>query len=376
MATISVISNSAWTIYNFRRGLINALQNYGFKVIVFTQSDAYSEKLRDEGIEVVDVNIEGQGRNPLNDLMLIIKFYKLFKKHKIDVSLNFTIKPVIYATVASNFSTVKVINNIAGLGNLFTDENWTTKIASMLYSYSQPKAKYVYFQNSEDKEMFLNRGFVNQNQIKSLPGSGINTNKFTYSFVEKAEPFIFLMQGRLLKDKGVEEYFEVAKQMKSKYGERVEFQILGLLNYNNPTSIKSNQMREWIDQGYINYLGRKDDVREVLQQVHCVVLPSYYREGVPRSLIEAAACGKVIITTNHPGCRDVVDADKNGYLVEPKNLTSLMQAVEKMFLLSKTDYKEMCLYSRNKAEKEFDEKIITDIYIQSINEILKKNTHV
>lgn len=367
---IVISSNTSWSIYNFRLNLARELKNQGYEVFIVAPYDKYTERLKEE-FEYHNIWMNNKGTNPIEDMKTTMEFYKLYKKIQPDIVLNYTIKPNIYGTIACSLLGIKTINNIAGLGTLFIKENFVTKIAKWLYKYSQRKADKIFFQNRDDKELFINEGLVKKNKCDVLPGSGVDAKKFVPLEDEnKDNKFRFLLIARMLWDKGIGEYVEAAKIIKSKY-KNVEFQLLGPLDVVNPTAITKEQMNIWVDEGLVKYLGVTDDVREFIKKADCIVLPSSYREGTPRTLLESASMAKPIITTDSVGCRDVVDDGVNGFLCKPKNANDLANKMEKMLKLSYEERKTMGEAGRIKMINEFDEKIVINKYLETIKTILK-----
>lgn len=364
---IAIVLNTSWNVYNFRLGLIRAIRDTGYQVVVIAPYDKYSEILSQE-FEYHDINMNNKGTNPKEDIKTTIDFYKLYKKVKPDVVLHYTIKPNIYGTIACSMLGIKTINNIAGLGTLFIKQNFVTKIAKWLYKYSQSKADKIFFQNSDDFEMFTSEGLVAKHKCDVLPGSGVDTNKFIPIDSDKQDnTFRFLLIARMLWDKGIGEYVEAARIIKQKYP-NVEFQLLGFLDVINKSAISKEQMQQWIDERLINYLGVSDDVKIQIAKVDCIVLPSFYREGTPRTLLESASMAKPIITTDNVGCRDVVDDGANGFLCEMRNSADLAGKMEKMLALTESERQAMGQTGRKKMIKEFDEKIVIDKYLEAIKQ--------
>jgi glycosyltransferase involved in cell wall biosynthesis len=364
---VAICLNTSWNIYNFRLNLARALKNTGYEVVLIAPYDKYSELLKKE-FEYYDIYMNNKGTNPIQDLKTLIEFYKLFKKIKPDIILNYTIKPNIYGNIAAHFLGIKTINNIAGLGILFVNEGIITKIAKWLYKISQKNSSKIFFQNREDYEIFIKEKIVDKNKCDILPGSGIDTIKFTPIERKKDGIFRFLLLSRMLWEKGVGEYVEAAKIIKQKY-KNVEFQLLGFLDTDNRSAISKEQMDKWVKEGYVTYLGVSDNVKEVIAQADCIVLPSYYREGTPRTLLESASMAKPIITTDNVGCHNVVDDGINGYLCKTKNIQDLVNKMEKMLNLSEEARKKMGEAGRKKMIKEFDEKIVINKYLQTIKEL-------
>lgn len=340
----------------------------GYHVILVAPYDSYSEKLKQE-FQYYEIRLNNKGNNPKEDIKATIDFYKLYKKIRPDVVLHYTIKPNIYGTISANLLGIKTINNITGLGTLFIKQNLVTKIAKVLYKYSQSKADKVFFQNGEDYELFTTEGLVKRDKSDVLPGSGIDTQKFLpIETLQEDGKFRFLLIARMLWDKGVAEYVDAARIIKQKYPD-TEFQLLGFLDVQNRSAISKDQMQTWVDEGLVTYLGTSDNVQEVIAQASCVVLPSFYREGVPRTLLESASMAKPIITTDNVGCRDVVDDGINGYLCKIKNATDLADKMEKMLTLGKGDRDMMGKFGRQKMINEFDESIVIQKYLNAIQEI-------
>ncbi|MEK0009873.1 glycosyltransferase family 4 protein [Escherichia albertii] len=373
LCNIALAANTSWYLYNFRKNTILSLKECGYNLFVIAPRDKYTPKLVALGVNYIDIKIDSSGLNPFVDLATCFFFYRAFKKHKINVVLNFTPKVNIYSALACYLADkVKVINNIAGLGTVFTADSFLSRIVKFLYKLSSYKVDFVFFQNEDDRDLFIKDNLIPKNKTFRLPGSGVDLNRFKVSKVERNEHLSFLLACRMLRKKGVLEFMAAAKALKEKYGEKIEFNMLGFLDDENPNYVKMSEIQPWIEQGVVKYLGVTDKIEELISQHDCVVLPSYYREGVPKFLLEAAAMGKPIITTDNVGCRDIVDDGVNGFLCQPKNKQDLINKIEGLFLLSNEDYTKFCLASRKKVEREFDEKIVISRYIEQINILLAK----
>jgi len=360
---IAIISNLSWNLYNFRLSLMVAMRDAGYEVIAIAPYDNYSQKIIDAGFEFHDIEMNAQGINPLEDLKTTYQFYTLFKKISPDIICQYTIKPNIYGSLMARLLNIKMINNIAGLGTLFIKENLVTKIAKILYKISQSKADRVFFQNRDDLALFTAEGIVKAEKCDVLPGSGVDTNRFKPHYKEKSEKIRFLLIARMIWEKGIGEYVQAAREIKKTYP-NVEFCLLGFLDVENPGAITKEEMDVWVNEGVINYLGVSDSVDEVIQSAECVVLPSYYREGTPKTLLESGSAGKPIITTDNVGCRDVVDDGINGYICEPRSWEDLASKIEKFLALTHEERLEMGKRSREKMVREFDEKIVIDKYLE------------
>ena len=366
--TVAIIINTTWNIYNFRLGLIKALQKEGYNVVAISPTDSYVEKLEAIGCKHYDIKINNKGTNPFEDLKLVNSYFSLFKKISPDIILAYTIKPNIYGSLAAKMLNIPVISNISGLGTVFLSKKLSSKVARGLYRFALKIPKKVFFQNKCDKSLFIRLKLVKESRTGLLPGSGVNIEDFKpIDIVRDDKKIKFLFVARLVKDKGLMEYVEAAKAIKERY-DNVEFAVLGQFYRNNPTAITTKQMQEWTDSGLINYLGVSDSVKSVVAQYDCVVLPSY-REGLSRVLLEATAMAKPIVTTNTPGCRDVVEDGKNGFLCKVKNSQDLADKIEKFISLDAKEKLEMGKRGREKAVEEFSERLVISKYFQAIEEI-------
>ena len=364
---IAIVVNNSWSAWNFRTNLGFAFKKHGYEVIFISPYDKYSENIK-EYFEYQDIAINSKGTNPIEDLRLIYNFYKVYKNVQPDIICHYNIKPNIYGTIAASILKIPTINNIAGLGTLFISQNFVTKIAKWLYKFSQKKATKIFFQNQDDFKMFVDENLVQKSKCDVLPGSGVDIEKFKPVEKEDDGIFRFLVVSRMLWTKGIQEFIDAAKIIKQKHQD-VEFQLLGYLDMNSPTAISKKQMDIWMKDGYINYLGGSDDVRVKIAKADIIVLPSFYREGTPRALLESASMQKPIITTDNIGCRDVVNDGVNGYLCEMKNAVDLADKMEKMLRLTNEQRNAMGKAGRKKIVKEFDETIIIRKYIDAIDAV-------
>jgi glycosyltransferase involved in cell wall biosynthesis len=366
---ILISLNTAWNLLNFRAGLISELISSGYEVVAVAPKDEYVVKLEFLGCRFVHLEIDNQGTHPIRDLLLIWRFFRLLKTEKPDLCLFYTVKPNVYGSLASRLCGIPFINNVSGLGAVFIRGGWLRRFISELYRLAFRNSNQVFFQNRDDLELFLENKLVKEALTDVLPGSGINLHRFTPSDDTNRKslntPFRFLLIARMLKDKGVIEFVNAAQLLKES-GVRAEFCLLGFLDVQNPAAISSEQMKEWTDQGFVIYLGVSDDVREHIASAECVVLPSY-REGTPRTLLEAAAMGKPIVTTDVVGCKEVVEHGVNGLLCKVKNTQDLALKMKEMLLLSDDQRRLMGENGRLKMENEFDENIVIQKYLQAID---------
>jgi len=364
--TVAIVLNTSWNIYNFRLGLIRALRDEGYRVILIAPRDNYTQKLEAEGFIYYEIKMNNKGVNPFEDLKLTHDFYKLYKEIKPNIILNYTIKPNIYSSLAAKKMEIPVINNITGLGTVFLNNNISSHIARWLYKVSINRNSVV-FQNRDDLKLFVENDLVKESSATLISGSGIDTERFKPLSKIKNKKFVFLLIARLIKDKGIEEYIEAIRFLRqSGNAQNATFKILGSLYLSNPTAISEEELNSWIDEGLIEYLGYSDNVQNEIAKVDCVVLPSY-REGLSRVLLEASSMEKPIITTNVPGCKDVVDNGVNGYLVEVKNSMDLAKAIQKMLHLSSVDLEHMGEAGRAKVLNKFSQKKVIEKYFSLLN---------
>lgn len=369
---IILTANTTFAIYNFRYGLMKELEKQGYQIVVVAPKDTHSEDIKKNGWKYIELKMDRRGTNPLKDLKLIYDYYKIFKKEKPKVSLQFTIKPNIYGNVAANFLKIPTINNITGLGDIFDSNGIKNRIVKNMYKLSFKSSKKVFFQNDDDLNIFLKNSLIKLKKCERLPGSGVNIEKFKILNKDKNNKnFKFLFLGRIIENKGVRLIYEASKKLKEKYP-NVEFQLLGKVYKEERTHISKDEMKIWEKESNIKYLGTSKDVRNEIKECDCILFPSYYREGVPRSLIESAAMGKPIITTDNVGCRDIVTNGYNGFLAKPKDIDSLIEKIEKILSMNGNDLLQLGINGRLKVEKEFDEKIVIQKYLNIIKYWSKK----
>ena len=334
--------------------------------------DEYSQKLMDLGCSFHDVNMEGSGMNPVGDFTLLLRLFKLLKSEKPDVLLTYTIKPNIYGSIASGLLGIPCICNVSGLGTVFLWKGYVKKLAVSLYSFAFRFSKWIFFQNVEDQSDFLSSVKVQKEKTSILPGSGVDLNHFSYSKLERANgTTIFLMISRLIIEKGVREFVEAARILK-KENSKVEFWLLGSFDPSHRRSIDQKELSEWIDEGVIIWIDHTDDTRPVISKTEVVVLPSY-REGTPKTLLEAGAMGRAMITSNVPGCRQVVVDGVNGFLCQVKSGKDLANKMKLYMSLSFEERTEMSKAARAWIEKKYDETLVIDLYVRKIEEFIRKS---
>jgi len=368
---VLVAANSSFALTNYRLNLLKVLQDAGYLVVAAVPQDEGASKLVDEGIEVRFVPVAPHGTSVARELLLLRGYYRLLRELRPRAFLGFTIKPNIYGALAARAVRVPVINNVTGLGLVFTKGGLLRRIVGALYRVAFRRAYRVFFQNRESRDLFLSLGFVREDQAFLLPGSGIDLHRFAPGSPRQApeEPaFTFLLPSRLMWEKGVAEYCEAAGWLRA-HRPGVRFQLLGAVEPSwNKAGIPREQVARWEREG-VEYLGSTKDVRPFFEAADCIVLPSYYPEGVPRALIEAAAMGKPVITTDTPGCRDVVDDASTGFLCAPRSAEDLVQAMLRLVDLDPAERAAMGERARQKAERQFDERLVIDAYLSALKSL-------
>lgn len=375
---VLIALNSAWNLLNFRAGLIRALVADGHTVMLAAPADEHVPALQALGAHFIDLPMRAHGTNPLADLALLGSFVRMLRRERPDVLLGYTAKPNVYGSLAAHSLGIPVVNNISGLGSVFIRRGWLAGVLQQLYRLALARSRRVFFQNPDDLQLFLNLGLVEQLQTALLPGSGVDLQKFQplplpylqFNDVSQSASdrrFVFLLVARMLKDKGVEEYVQASRLMKNCHPQ-VECALLGFVDSDNPNSISASQMKAWVNEGVVLYWGNSRDVREQLAQADCVVLPSY-REGTPRTLLEAAAMGRPLIATNVPGCREVVCDGLNGLLCQPRDPQDLVRQMARMLAMTDAQLKQMGHASRQLVEQRFDERQVIDQYRKALNEL-------
>ncbi len=363
--TIVISANSCWNIVNFRGGLVQTLVDRGYRVVVVAPQDPHAAALDKIGASFVPVPINSSGLSVAEDLGLLSRYLQVFRELKPVAYLGFTAKPNIYGSFAARSTGTKVINNISGLGTAFIRGGLLNAFVAQLYRLSLRPSSTVFFQNRDDLEMFVGKGIVRRVQAELLPGSGVDLERFKPArSARDPGPFRFLFVGRLLWDKGVGEYVEAARLARKAHPD-AHFQILGPVGVNNRTAVPSAFLERCRAEGIIDYLGESDDVRKVMEQADCIVLPSY-REGLSRALLEGSAMGKPLIATDVPGCRDVVVDEETGYLCAARSADSLAAAMVKMLDLPESDRLRMGELGRRKVEQEFSETRVIAKYLEAL----------
>ncbi len=365
---ILISYNTCWYVYNFRLPLIRALKAQGHEVSVAAPRDEYTDRVIAEGVSFYDLPIEAKGKNPLNELKTLFEFRKAYKTLAPDVVLQYTIKPNLYGSLAARSLGIPAINNVTGLGEAFVSGGMIEQLVRFFYRAAFKKVKRVFFQNPDDYTLFLDARLVREEQAALLPGSGIDTDIFAPR-ERQPGPFTFLQVGRLLKAKGVNDFIAAARIVKKQRPD-ARFALLGRHDPEDGKCVDAAVLAAAESEGVVEHLGETDDVRSVIAQADCVVLPSYYREGTPRSLLEAASMAKPLIAADSVGTREPVTDGVNGFLHPPKDPAALAERMLRMIGLDQTARAAMGEASRTLMKERFDEKIVIDAYLSAVGEFL------
>lgn len=361
-------ANSAWNIWHFRQPLLRAFRASGYHISVLAPPDAAVDRLSAMGCDFIPLALDAKTLGPLSNLTLVLHFRRAFIAARPDVVLSFTIKNNVFGALAARMAGVPFIPNVTGLGTAFLSGRALRRLAVLLSHGAFRSLPVVFFQNADDRDEFVRERIVTAAQARLLPGSGIDLKHFNASpLPPESDPPTFLMIARILRDKGVFEYVEAAQRVRQSVP-NARFRLLGQVDAANRNAIGAQAVDAWVREGAIDYLGTTDDVRPHIGQAHCVVLPSY-REGAPRTLIEAAAMARPLIATDVPGCRDLVAHERNGLLCEVRSGKSLADACERFIALPFAAKRRMGDESRHKIELNYSDTLVVDAYRRAIGEV-------
>lgn len=365
---ILLTSNTSWSIYNFRHGLMKTFKNNGFSVSFCANYDEYAEKLKKEDFNYHEIKIDRKGKNFFKDLKLIFDFYKIYKKEKADLIIHYTIKPNIYGTIASKLIKIKNINVVTGMGHVFIKKGFLSFLVKQLYKLSFKFTEKTFFLNKSDFNFFIENKIIKKEKAVFIPGEGINTDYFSPQFCKKKEieKFTFLYIGRMLKEKGIIELVNAFKLIKENYSSKLI--LVGKIDKGNPSCIFEEEIKKIENDDFIEYHKEIEDVRNFICESDCIVLPSY-KEGLSRSLLEALSMEKLVITTKIPGCKETIEGILDDFLVQPKSIDDLREKMIKMIEMNYSKRVFLGKKLREKMIKEFDEKIIINKYLEEISNL-------
>ena len=362
MSKVLFLVNHDVVIYNFRLELVECLLEDGHQVIISCPYGEKIDKLKEIGAIHYDIEIDRHGTNPIKDLKLIRIYKKLLKKEKPDIVFSYTIKPNIYGAIACKQIGIPCVANITGLGTAVEYPGIKQKIAILLYKYAFNNIRKVFFQNKENEKFFQeNKIALGKHDI--LPGSGVNLERFPLQDYPDDETIKFVFVGRIMKEKGIDYFLSSADYISSK-NYHAEFHVCGFLEKEY-----EGKLKEYVNSGKVIYHGMVSDMKEIYKNMHCVVFPSYYPEGLSNVLLEAAASGRPVITTDRAGCREAVDNGKSGIIVPIKDQNSLDKSLEYFLHINYIDKKNMGIAGRKKIEKDFDRQIVVQKYLNELHSL-------
>ena len=373
MTKILYFITEDWYFCSHRMSLAKQAIKTGYEVVLLTNVKLHGCLIRSEGIRIIPLGLLRRSMNPFLELKTIFKIVRVYMRERPDLVHHVAMKPVLYGSIAAFFSRIpRVVNAFAGMGSLFISESFKARllrecINRLLKIFLKGKQCCFILQNPDDAGMVIKSGVAGKDQISLIRGSGVDTTQFSPT-VEPEEPIVVMLPSRMLYDKGVEEFVGAAKLL-GKRGVNAYFILAGMCDSENPSSIPEEQLQCWQQEKNIKWLGHQSDMPGLFAQSHIVCLPSY-REGLPKSLLEAASCGRPIVATDVPGCREIVKHNENGFLVPPRDSIALADAI--LFLINNSEVRiKMGKRGREIVLNEFSEEIVTmqtmDIYKNLIN---------
>lgn len=366
MKKVLIIANHYITIYAFRVELVKELLEHGYEVYLALPESEENTYFVNMGCKIINTPLDRRGTNPISDIKLLFQYIKIIRDINPDIVLTYTIKPNTYGGIASRICGVKTIHTVTGLGSVYIQEMWQKHVAVFLNRIAFKSVSKIVFLNEENKDFYKQLKITSPYQDTMIvPGSGVNLKKFKYQELASGEKITFTFVGRVLRDKGIEEYLTIAERLVSMY-ENIIFEVVGFVDEEKYIKL----LEHYENEGVIKYLGKRSDIPDIMAKSSCIVLPSY-GEGRGTVLQEGAAIGRPLITCNTYGCKENVDDGYNGYLCDVADVDSLTNAVERFINISTEEKSLMGKRSREKAEREFDREIVVSAYIDTIKKIVE-----
>ena len=374
MKKLFIIVNVDWFFLSHRLPIALAAQNARWDVTIVTADTGKLKDIEVKGLKVINLPMSRSGMNIKEELGTLRFLYSLYKREKPDVVHHVGMKTILWGTLAAKFAGVNgVVNAVSGLGGFFAEDNnsMLAKVMPKVLKFSHNRKNLlVIFQNQEDRAMYVKKGIISDDQARFIKGSGVNLQEFCYTPEPSDGKIKVILTARMIVEKGIFLLTEAAEKLRAEYEDKVEFWLVGGLD-DHPGAITKEQLDVVCDENYIKWLGYRTDVKELLQQSHIIAFPSYYMEGLPKSLIEACAIGRPIITTKSIGCKDTVDDGVNGFLIPPKDVDALASKLR--VLIENPEMREsMGKASRAKAEKEFSLDVVIEKHLKIYNELVEK----
>jgi len=382
------VANTSWYLYNYYRNVLRTFITAGYEVWTASPADGYHEKLRDLGCTPVSIPLRPASKNPLSEAKALIGLLRLYHGHRPDLVFHFTIKCNLYGSIAATALGIPHVNGVPGLGSVFNEEGPRSGLlgpfATWAYRLTQRRAFQVFFQNAYDLEFMVRRRMVRRDQTALLPGSGVNLDSFLPDRREPSDEFVFVFAGRMLREKGLSYLAEAMRRLRAeeslgpggglggdlgqalpRVSPRVTCLIYGFLEPGNPKYVTLEELDAWKAEGLMEYRGPLEDVKEAYHLADCIILPTYYREGVPKSLLEAAAMAKPILATDLPGCRQAVIHGVNGLLCAPRDTGALLEAMRRMVGMDEAARRRLGDNGRRRVETEFGESRVIARYLDT-----------
>lgn len=371
---IALLTNNDDDVYCFRKELIEGLIAEGYDMLISCPDGPKFELMKDISFIYDNPDIDRRGTNPVKDFGLLMHYRKLFKKYRPAVVLTYTAKPNVYASIAAHWMGIPVINNLTGLGSVVNESGMKQAFIMWLFKLAYQKSACMMFQNATNMQVAINQGMV-KGDYKLIPGSGVNTDRYPLQPYpaggdgKVGEPIVFNYIGRVLHDKGVDDYIEAAKRIKAKYPQ-TEFNMLGFIE---PTEIHYEEdLRILGEQGIVMYRGSQKDVKPWVARAHATIHPSTYGEGMSNVLLESASMGRFIITTNNPGCQETLEHEKTGFIYQGGNVDALVETIERFLSMPNETRQKMGEAGRERVKAQFSREFVIKAYKEKIQELLKK----
>ncbi len=317
------------------------------------------------GVEHVPLDLDGKNTGLVQELVSLHHIWKMMRRYKPDFVFNFTVKMNVYCGLVCALQRIPFANNISGLGTAFLHDSWLFRRVRQVYGLVNRRAQRLFFQNEEDMSVFRDAGLLGDTAFTLLPGSGVDLQRFQSSPLREEGPLTFIMIARLLGDKGVREYAEACRLLKTD-GLDVRCLLVGPLGVSNRTAISKSEVSQWQAEGIVDYPGGADDVRPLIEQAHVLVLPSY-REGMPRTVLEAAAMGRPAIVTDVPGCRQAIEGSVTGWLCEARNASSLAMRMREVGMMDFAELQQAGTAARKRMEEHFSEEVVVQAYLECMD---------
>lgn len=371
MTKLYIVVNVDWFFLSHRKEIALAAQKEGYDVTIVTKDTGKIADIKALGLKVIDLPMSRSGKNITEEFSTLYFLYKLYKREKPDVVHHVGLKTIMWGTLAAKFAKVKgVVNAVSGLGTIFSVENksFISRMLTQVLRYSHKQNNlFVIFQNKEDESLFLNNSIIKKNQSCMIKGSGVDLNSFNYTPEIPSEKIKVLLTARMIIEKGIFVLTDAAQLLESDYKDKVQFLLCGGID-DNPKAIKEEDLKSVCDGEYICWLGYRTDVLELLKASHIVAFPSYYKEGLPKSLIEATAVGRPVITTDSIGCKETVEEGFNGFKIPVKDSQTLASCLKRLIDDPELRIK-MGKNSRILAERDFSIENVISKHLEIYNKL-------